>query len=352
MKIFIRTLILILVFTCTFVFHTPKTYAATGVAWGTLNIVGDIWKQMAEVIYTEITNAIKASAKMMAIKQATSVIESLLYGGSSSPRNITNFNDFLITDPADNAITYGQDFLTNTLRGTGSADYTSIGGSSGGDNLTQMLQDSGQGVLDQWEGKNTPTVDYAEHCGDMSDGNYFSDGNFKCFSAIMSNPVNTPIGMALAVDEATAIKYQQEKEVAMLIATSTGTLPDIDENGNVRLPKSVVEEIQLQQITLPLEALANGDSSVFSSMIQSFAVSLIVGIVERGLGEVEESVDKNVKSFTSQYEKEYGKMMEKIGPAASYSFDSYSAGQKQQSPSPAPSSTSTWVNPDTGQPGL
>lgn len=331
----------VMMFASSFMFYVPTTQAA--VAWGTLDIVGDMWKQMAEVIYTEVTNAIKASAKMIAIKQATSVIESLLYGGQSSPRNISNFNEFLISDPADTAVTYGQDFLTNTLRGTASGDY-----SGGGGELAQILEEAGQSVLDEWEGKNMPTVDYAEFCSDTSSGNYFADGNFKCFSAIMSNPVNTPIGMALAVDQATAEKYEQEKAVAMLKATSSGALPDIDEDGRVRLPSSVVEEIQLQQITLPLESLANGDSSAFSSMIQSFAVTLIVGIVERGLGEVDESIDKNVKSFTKQYEKEYGKIAEKVGPAASYSFDQYSAAQKKQNSSTQTSST--YIDPDTGRP--
>lgn len=331
MKKYFRALVLGILLCTSFTFYTPSAQATF--MWGTLDMVGDIWKQMAEVIYTEITNAIKASAKMAAIKQATSMIESLLYGGSgSSQRNISDFNKFLIEDPSELAVTYGQDFLTNTLRGTASGDYTS----SGGGELSQMIQSAGESVIDSWEGKDTPTVDYAEHCGDISGGNYFADGNFKCFSAIMSNSVNTPIGMALAVDKATAEKYIQEKEVALLKATSSGVLPEIGSDGRVKLPRSIVEEIQLQQITLPLESLANGDSSVFSSMIQSFAVSLIVGVVERGLGEVEESVDKNVKSFSKQYEKEYDNMTKKTGPASNYSFDKYSSAQKNKSSKPSP----------------
>lgn len=310
--------------------------AHAAVVWGTLNIAGDFVKQMLEEISTKLYDAIASAAKMAAIKQATSSIENALYGGNSSPRNIENFTDFLITDSQDKAVTYAEDFLTDALRGTTSGDYTSA---SGGGSLQSAIESAGKSVLNGLEGKNTPTVDYANYCDGDS---YFSKGNFECFSAIMSNSLNTPIGMALAIDQAAAAKYQQEKETATLIATSPGVLPQLDENNNVTNSSSVVEAIQLQQITLPLEALANGDNSVFSSLIESFAVSLITEIIEQGMGEAEQSLDKNLKAFENQYNSKIGDLSNSVGPASQYTNDKYDYVQKSQS-------GSSWKNPDNMQ---
>lgn len=304
--------------------------------WGE-NFLANTMKQMLEEISVQIRDAIFAAAKMAAIKQATSTIEDLLYGENSSPRNINNYHTFLIEDSRDTATTYAKDFLTNTLRGTASGDYTPIGG-SGSDPLSKALQQAGAAVVTGMNGDTAVTVNYSEFCGDTS--NFFADGNFKCFSAIMSNPVNTPVGMALAVDQIAAAKYKQEKEKAKLLATSTGVLPQIDENGNVTLPTSVVEAIQLQQVTLPLEALANGDNKAFSMLIKSLAVQMITDIINNGLSSTEESNNKNMDAYKRQYGEEVGKDR---NPGSEYSSDPYSSSQKDKQ---SQQDAKPWVNPD------
>ncbi len=303
----------------------PQRAHALG-EWGTLNIFGDMAKQMMEEISTQVREAIASTAKMIAIKQATATIETLLYGGSSSPRNIKNFEKFLIEDPAEEAVTYAEDFLTSSLRGTMSGDYTSTGGAAANE-LKKAIKQAGKSVIDSAKGKTHSTVDLSECTGDS----YFSENNFKCFSQIWSNPMrNTPFGMAMATDQVMQASFTKEMAVAQLRATSSGVLDQQDEDGNIILSKSFVEEIQLQQITLPLEALANGDSSVFSSAIQAFAVTLITGIVQRGLGEVEQAIDKNMDAIRKQYEREMGDIYNKVGPAMNYAKDSYDYAQKKK----------------------
>lgn len=313
--------------------------------WGE-NFMANGVKQLLEEISVQIREAIASTAKMVAIKQATSSIESLLYGGSSSPRNIKNFEEFLIEDPQEKAITYAEDFLTTSLRGTTSGDYTSSGGSAAS-SLKTAIESAGESIIDSKDG-NQMVVDLADCTGDS----FFSDGDYKCFSSIFSNPLNTPIGMALATDQVLQASYQKEKEIAQTEATSSGVLGQKNEKGEITNPSSVVEEIQLQQITLPLEALANGDSNVFSSAIQSFAITLITDVVERGLGEVEQSIDENMDAFRRQYEEEMGDYYDTVGPALEYSNDAYDYMQKQQNKDNSSTSTEgsgTWVNPDTGE---
>lgn len=291
----------------------PFSYARADM-WGS-NFGAAGMKEMLEEIYDEIQKAIAAAAKMAAIEQATSSIESSLYGGDSSPRNIKNFDDFLVQGPQDKTVAYGEDWLTSTTGGKGgSSDYTS---SSDGGDLGSSLQDAGDSVLDDWNGKNEMKADYDEYCSSTSE--LFADGNYLCFDAIMANPVNTPIGLKQEMDKAMVAKYQQEQDVAKLTATSPGTLPQYDDNGDVELPNSVVEEIQKQQVTLPLDALANGDSNVFSELIQSFAVELITNVINNGLSEAQDSMDKNNDAFQNQYDDEYGNASSSAGPE----YDNY-----------------------------
>ncbi len=309
---------------------TPFENVSAG-TWGEPT-EAEMMGQMMAKIREQITVAINSAAKMASIKQATSSIESLLYGGSSSPRNISNFQDFLVNEPADKAVTYGQDFLTNTLRGTTSGDYISGGGIGGGGNdvIAQALEQAGQGVIDNWSGDSQPTTTYAEHCNGDSI-------NLECFNSMMSNPVNNKYGMQLVMEETIASKFAVEQLDAQITATSSGILPDKDENGNIKLPSSIVETIQEQQITLPLEALANGDSNVFSMVIQTFAISIMTDIVNRGLGTVQQSADKNQSAFESKYENQMQEMKTSTGPSANYSSD---ADVRKEN--------SSWVNPDTG----
>ncbi len=306
--------------------------------WGG-NKASALLKQTLEEIRYQVITAINATAKMIAIKQATSIIETLLYNGTQ--RNIRNYRTFLVQDPREKAIAYSQDFLTNSLRGTTSGDYTPASG--GSDPLGDAIQKAGESVIDQWKGTTQPSVDYMNYCSNPSD--VFADGNYRCFEAIIANPLNTPIGMALAMDAITAAQYEKEQLVAQTTAQSSGVLPQLDpETGDIVLPSSVVEEIQLQRIKLPLEALANGDSSVFSSMIQSFAVSLIVGIVERGLGEVDQAVDQNVKAFQKQYREEMGEYYDTIGPAINYATDAYEYAKHTQQRNAAKQDNDATVN--------
>lgn len=304
----------------------------------------------------QVRDAVNAAAKMAAIKAVTQTIDSLVFGKSSSPRTISNFTDFLVTDPMNKTIAYGQDFLTQTLRGMGSGDYTSASGGVGGDFLTQMLQDTGNRVLDDWRGKNMPTVDYMDYCnlsggsgmgganyltGQSSDGGIFADGNFLCFSAIMSNSVNTPIGLAMALDQEMLAKYQQEKDVASLMATSTGILPELDAYGNVKKSLNDVQNLMNMPFRIWEEALANADSKAFATLIQAYVVAMIADIAERGFSTVGDAVSNNVATMGNKYQQEYGKVLDRVGPTASYARDSYTAAQQQRS------RTAPWDNPDT-----
>jgi len=315
----------ILIFTC--LLGQPQvTHAA--LAWGTLNIFGSTLGELLAGIREQIIAGINSAAKMAAIKQATSMIESALYGGSSSPRNINNYTDFLINDPLDKTVTYTESFLTNALRGTTSVDYKSSGGGA----LSQSIEKAGQAIIDDLKGETQKTITYTEYCQDNS---FFVGGNYDCFDSLFSNSINTPFGMYLETEAVSSATYQSEQLKAQLMATSTGVLPTLKDNGDVLLVSSIVNEVQLQQITLPLEALANGDSGVFSSAIQSFAVGLIMKIVKNGVDNAANNASKNIDAYKRQYNEQMQEVSNQVGPALNYVEDTYSTGQKLQQQNPS-----------------
>ena len=289
----------------------------------------EIMGQMMTAMREQMIVAINSMVKMMAIKQATSTIESLLYGDNASPRNITNFQDFLINEPMDKTITYAQDFLTNSLRGTTSSDYTSSSGGSGGDELAQAIENAGQSIIDSWEKPDSNYTAYQDVCPDPS--NVFADGTLDCYNAIIESGM--PFKMALDMDALMTTKFQQETAKATLDATSSGTLSAKDENGNIILPSSMVEEIQLQRITMPLQALANADSNVFSMVIKSFVVTLISQVIQRGVSQAQENINNNMKAFQDKYNSQLEEKRNQVGPAMDYTNDTYDYIQKNQTSS-------------------
>lgn len=269
-----------------FIRPTPAEAKANAV-WGLLNVLGDTYKQLLEEIFLAVRDSAASAAKMAAIQQTTSTINSLLYDGSSSERNIGNYYDFMIEQPEEDAVIYAETFLTDAMRGTASSDYS---GGGGGALLGDSIEAAGQQMLTQLQNTDTPTISYEDECtGD----DFFADGNYKCFGAIMDNTLNIPTGMAMEVDKA----YDEKKKTEQIIQESkagfSGVLPDINEDtGDIKLVSSVVEEIQLQQIKLPLQALATGDTKVFSSVIKGVAASMMMEIVKNGFPEENQSKDR------------------------------------------------------------
>ncbi len=270
--------IIIIFISVTLVFVYPvQTYAY---AWPDItgNAFGEFLGELLEIV----KDAAASAAKMAAISQATSTINSLLYS-ANQPRNIGNYVTFLAEIPYQEASTYAENFLTEAMRGASSGDFTGGGGSE----LSDNVETAGQFTLAALTDTSTPTIDFQDEC---TGENYFSEGNFKCFTKIISNSLNMPIGMAVATEDAFVQSYNQKKEMQEANAAYSGVISSMDDDGNIKLPSALVLEIQNQQIKLPLAALAAGDTSVFSSVIKSFAATLTTKIVTEGIQQTSQSI--------------------------------------------------------------
>jgi hypothetical protein len=276
MKKIIITIFITLIF-----LYPPQIYASSG-GWGTSNITGTMIGESLNKLLQTIIDAAASAAKMAAISQATSTINSLLYS-ANQPRNIGNYVTFLAEIPYQEANTYAENFLTEAMRGASSSDFTG----SGGSDLSENVESAGQFTLTALADTSIPTIDFQDEC---TGEDYFSEGNFKCFTKITSNPLNMPIGMAVATEDAFVRSYLQKKEMQEANAAYSGVISSMDDDGNIKLPSAMVLEIQNQQIKLPLAALAAGDTDVYASFIKSFAATLSTKIVTECVHQASQSV--------------------------------------------------------------
>ncbi len=295
-----------------FVFNINTKNVDAGV-WS--NVASDIAIEVSREIRIELRIAINAAAKMAAIKQIQNTIQSSLANGSNSPKYITNYRDFLIEEPYVQAQVSTEGFLTTTLKGQTSGNYISanVDASAEGVNLSypQYLSNIGQVVID---GNVQAEVDIMDICDPLE--GLFSQGNWDCFETMMNNPLNTPVGLAMATERHLAETTAELQLTAQGVAQSSngGFLPITDSDGNITLPAGVVAELQIKGVTLPLDAIANSDSEAFSTLIQAFTMSAISNVVNYGLGEVNKKFQNSSSQFSSAFSVEYNNSLELNGP--------------------------------------
>ena len=287
------------------------------------NVASDVALRMSEEMMIEIRIAINAAAKMAAIKQVQNTIQSsLASGGNDSPKYITNYREFLITSPHDQAKVVTENFLTVTLKGQTSGNYVSAnftGGEGVQISYQQYLSNIGQVVI---EGGVQVEVDIMEICDPLE--GLFSQGNWDCFETMMNNPINTPVGLAIATEGYLNQKTAEYQLTAQGVVQSSagGFLPIVDVDGKVSLPSGVVAELQIKRVTLPIDAIANSDSEAFSVLIESFAMTAISNVVNYGLGEVNKQFQNSSSQFSSKFNLEYSSALETNGPEMMFNSNS------------------------------
>lgn len=285
------------------------------------NVATDISLHALEQLEIEIRISANAAAKMFSIKQAQITIQSMLNNGSSSPKYITNYEQFLVENPYNEAEKSTQEYINNfLLRGQYDDNYVSIDAEINSEginiNYKTYLGNVARSVLEGDESY----ID-TEDCPDLNNeevrasGGIFY-GGMKCFNSVMNNSNLLPVGAALK----TRIYFQQELEnnqikAQIMAQTADGYLPVLDENGNIIVPAGTVEELQNKGVTISIDAIVNSDSAMFSNMVQAWANSTVSNLVNYGLGEVNRSSKKNYDSFNFEYKQQLGKALENSGPA-------------------------------------
>ncbi|MDP3957424.1 MAG: hypothetical protein Q8Q10_02895 [bacterium] len=296
-------------------FSVPQTARAD--AWGS-NAQATMMKQMLEQIARQIEGAVIGQLKMAAVQMLNQQIGQLIGGGAGGQaRIITNFNDFLYGGPQQRTDVYIESFLTKSVRGRGSlANYIGIGdtGSIGGGYASYLQSIGKQATIGSGA---TGALNLEEYTA--SPQAMFAEGDFRAFNAFFSNPYNNPYGYSLEAEKAYQNKLAMEQQVAAVKAVSPGFLP-AEKNGMVITPAGAIEAMTTNIQNLPNQIIVNASNpgELVSGAIAAAANSAVAGLVNTGIGQVQENFQRQIGGVNSQVNAALNQATGQLGPGAPF----------------------------------
>jgi len=145
-------------------------------------------------------------------------------------------------------------------------------------------------------GQSRSGIDLRSYCP-PNPKNVFGNGDFRCFSAITSNPYNNPHGYNLKAQAAAKDNYQKNVKAAESIFVANKGIRNIkDSKGNVITPGSFVFEVQVGSLKLPLDMLANADGAAAATIMQAAATAIITSTIQQGIGYAASRVSSEINA--------------------------------------------------------
>lgn len=344
MRFPIRKMLLTLILCVGFVLTTPMAHAD---AWGA-NMAAMLMKQVMEKIARQIEGALLGSLKMTAMNMLNSQIGQLIGGGGgAAPRFITNWEDALIADPTRKTQLYMNDFFTLSTRGMGSsvnyiragvpvtigansnnplvmndpftlrAEGVNISGSSvTGGNYAKYLERVGRAAISGGGQKTMTLNEYTPNPEVM-----FQQGDWRAFDSFISNPMNNPYGYSIAAEQAYQTKLEQEKEIARTEAIAyQGFKGTPGPGGTVTTPGSTIKSIvdNASDFGNKIISGASNPAELLSSLAATAANKAINGLVQKGIGEVQSQINREIGAINNQARAIVNEATTALGPGAKF----------------------------------
>lgn len=334
-----------------FVLSAPRAHAEQ---WGT-NYYASRMKQMMEQIYIQIQSALLGSLKMAAVQTLNMQIDQLIGGGSGQPLFITNYRDFLYSQPVKKTDIYMNDLYTLSMRGTfSSANYMGLDSS-----VSRIVGNYQSYLVSQAKmataGAIVSTFDLDQYSA--SPTVMFQEGDWRALNAFFSNPANNPFGYSLMAEQAYSSRLAMEQEIQRTMAQSSGYLPAIS-GGRVVTPAGAIAAVTNDIKTLGnrIIAAANNPGEFLSGVIVSFVNRTVNSLVQRGIGEVQATIQREVGSVVSQVNGAISEVQRELGPGARFMSGvsqrvNVGIGSSTPAPPTAGNSASTAGSPTCSQKG-
>lgn len=330
----------ILVFSFSLLISFLPTHKSSAALWPAID---PIYQRVLDTMYEQLQGIIMGALKQSAAKMINQQVTKLVGGSSSSSAMfITDWEDYLIHQPKNQANTYMNDYLSKITKGKGSSSsysYNSLGLVLGAyDSKTKEGFSEGK-VLGESTGSIASSDNYYETLLDTAKGStvdkkelypdyegspskMFSNGNWDKLNSYLSG-VNNP----WAFDIQAQNKYEQYKEdqrmqyFARSIAYKgyTGTI----QNGRVTTPGSTVEQAvaNAQDIGNKILAAAKNPGEMISSIVSQ----IVTQAIQQGIGTVSKMVDEQVSQVTSQVNSTLNSNIEEFGPSSLFNSSSSSS---------------------------
>ncbi len=275
---------------------TANTNSVHAGAWGEAFAAASA-KQAWETMEKQIWEAAEVAAKQAAVMIINDSIQMLMTGNNGKSLVISNPQDYLFGGPKRDASAYMDNFFSVTARGRDSeGNYHAFGSTGAGGKMSYegQLVNGARASLGMSGGQTKGGIDLRSYCP-PNPKDVFGDGNFRCFSAITSNPYNNPYGYNLAAQSAYSNQYQKSAKAAESVFVANKGIRNIkDSKGNVITPGSFVFEVQVGSLKLPLDMLANADGAAAATIMQAAATSIITSTIQQGIGYVASRVSSEI----------------------------------------------------------
>ncbi|OIQ04424.1 MAG: hypothetical protein AUK58_00455 [Candidatus Moranbacteria bacterium CG2_30_41_165] len=321
-----RIFIITMVLTSTFFGLFPEQVHAD--AWGS-NFGSILLDQMLNNIKRQIEGAILGTMKMVAIQTLNSKVGQLIGGVTGQPLFITNFGEFLYQNPRQNTDLFMNDFFSITTRGRGSSvNYISTDSESS--SYSEYLTSVGRrGTVDRDTfGHNT--------LDDFGGITAFQNGNPRAFNAFFANPLNNPTGYLLVASNVYANELEKQQKIAEIKALSPGTLPS-ESNGTITAPATAITATLNNAADLPNKMIASATNpgELLSGVVSSMANRLVSNMIQKGVGEIQSKISREVRDFDNQISRSINFQMKEVGPAIQFIGTAKETGKiKIRTPAP------------------
>ncbi|MCX6765432.1 MAG: hypothetical protein NT136_00450 [Candidatus Moranbacteria bacterium] len=347
--------------------NVPRAQAGV---WGE-DIAAAVLKQTMEVIQREIEGAILGSLKMTALQMMNTQVGNLIGGtGMGNAMFITDWQQFLYTNPARNTEFYLNDFFTLTTGGRSStsnycpANYTwdaegnecisnqsmcknegdscsasseccsnncsfdqvtgagecigtgsggGIGGGSAtGSYFTYLENQARQATM----GGGIPQVTLQEYTSDPSQ--MFAQGNWRAFSAFISNPANNPFGYSLMAQAEYQRKLEEERKKAEIQAIAYQGYLARTSGGMVITPGSTIKDIQsnVQDLGNKIIAGTTNPAELLGAIVMSTINRVITTTIRSGVGMVQTQINREIRNVDANMMNQVRNTMNQQGPGS------------------------------------
>jgi hypothetical protein len=200
-----------------------------------------------------------------------------------------------------------------TLRAEG---VSISGGSVTGGNYAQYLERVGRAAI-SGGGQKTMTLNEYTPSPEVM----FQQGDWRAFDSFISNPMNNPYGYSIAAEQAYQTKLEQEKEIARTEAIAyQGFKGTETSGGNITTPGSTIKSIvdNANDFGNKIISGASNPAEILSSLAATAANKAINGLVQKGIGEVQSQINKQIGAINNQARAIVNEATTALGPGAQF----------------------------------
>ena len=312
---FLSTILIGGIFVCTLGF-APQARADY---WGGA-ITATLMGQMMDTVKRQIEGAILGTLKVAAIQMLNSKLGQLVGGGAEGPLFITDWGDFLYAGPTEKTRVYMNDFFTVTTRGKyAQANYQGVGGASfsGGQNYPGYLVARAKSAI-EFKGSDGGAVYDLDQYGDPS--TMFQEGDWRAFSAFVSNPANNPFGYSMMAESAYADRITMETETARAKAVSGGGFLGVEKGGRTVTPAATIAGMvdNVQNMGNNMIAVAQNPGEFLAGVVSAVVNKAVTGLIQKGVGQVQAKIQREIGNVDKQVTNALAAANKKLGPAAKF----------------------------------